>query len=195
MSLELNEIYFDHDKLPAARRPAGSSPYTSSMHVRRNQDYEVDWPEYKKGRPAEISSSKVAYSITQTAGQSVFILTEFVDRSSANTTYEVKADGGGVLGPLNPMLVAFTAGTKSATIRFPLSGRTFEEIGKYAATWSWYYREQGSLDWLDLVTTAHQVLLTFAAPEPPWSSEAYSQHNPWTDLLEVCCEIAQGAAG
>ena len=193
MSLELCEIYFDHDRLPDSRRPVGSSPLTSSLHIRRSQDFEVDWPEYKKSNLNEISESKVAYSITGTAGQAVFILVEFANHSSANTTYEVRADGGGVLGPLNPTPITFSAEATSVKICFPLSGRAFEEIGKFIVTWNWYYREPGSSDWQDLATTVHQVFLTFAAPEQPWSSAAYNQHNPWTDLLEICCEIAQGA--
>ena len=193
MTLELSAIYFDHDKLPTVCRPAGSSPFTSAFHIRKNQDYEVSWPEYQKNILAENSASCAAYSIAETAGQPVFILAQFEDLSPANTIYEVKAEGGGVLGPLSLVPVAFRPGETSVRLRLSLSRRTFAQAGKYSATWSWYYRTQGSADWQGLAVTVHQVYLTCSAPAAPWSHEANSKHNPWTELLDICCEIAQGA--
>jgi hypothetical protein len=159
MTLELSAIYFDHDQLPAARKPAGSSPLSSALHIRRSQDYEVNWPEYEKGNLAQNPVSCAAYSISDTAGQAVFILAQFENLSSTHSTYEVKADGGGILGPINPTPVTFGAGEASVRLGLPLSGRTFEEVGKYSVAWQWYYREQGAAGWHSLAGTEHQVYL------------------------------------
>ncbi len=193
MSLELYEINFDHNRLPESRKPPESNPRTSALHIRRNQDFEIQWPEYKSGDPGEMPESYVAYSITETDGQEVFILAGFEDLSSTNTIYEVKADGGGILGPLNAMQLTFDAGKTRATLRFLLHRRTFEQIGKYDVTWNWCYRKQGEIKWQTLGSTRHRIFLTFAYPEVPWSREAYHRFAPWVELLDICCEIAQGA--
>jgi hypothetical protein len=193
MSLELSKLYFDHDRLPAAHKPAASNPSTSAIHIRRNQDYEISWPEYESGDVEENPASYVAYSIADTSGQAVFVLALFKNSSPANPAYEVKAEGGGVLGPINPAPVTFRAGETCTQLCLPLSERTFAEVGKYPVAWNWYYREQGSADWQRLATTQHQVFLIPSAPELPWSKTAFSKNNPWVELLDICCEIAQGA--
>lgn len=193
MPLVLSEIYFNHNRLTESRKPLGSSPFTSALHIRRNQDLEIPWPEYKAEDLRDISESKIAYSIKDTAGYDVFIFVLLEDLSKTNTTYEVKAEGGGILGELCPTTVVFGRGNPSANATFPLRNRVFEEIGIYDVTWDWYYREQGDSLWKFIDTTHHHVYLTYSAPEMPWSKDAYRKNNPWTELLDICCEISQGA--
>lgn len=193
MSLKLYEIYFDHDKLSELRRPPGSNSFNSAFHIRLNQDFEIPWPEYKKGNLGEKPESYVAYSIKDTFGQDVFILVGFENLSPGNSVYEVKAEGGGILGPLSPMQVTFSAGNNKAYACFPLHGRKFEQIGKYDVTWNWLYRKQGEVSWENLGETKHRIFLTYAHPEAPWSREPYFRFSPWVELLDICCEIAQGA--
>jgi hypothetical protein len=194
MTLELCEIYFDHQKITGRGRPPRSSFYNSALHIRRNQDFEVAWPEYNGKDQVNKPDSLAAYSIVNTTNQDVFIFVRFQKLSNACTSYEIRAEGGGILGELLPTRIDFPSGETSTNACIPLNNRRFEEVGKYAVVWNWFYREESSDTWQFLGTTKHKVYLTYFAPQAPWSAELCNRNNPWTELLEVCCEIAQGAS-
>ncbi len=194
MTLELCDIYFDHQKITGRDRPPRSSVYNSSIHIRRNQDFEVAWPEYNSKDQANKPDSLAAYSIVNTTNQDVFILVRFQNLLNTSAIYEVRAEGGGIMGELSPTRIDFPSGETSTNACIPLNKRRFKEVGKYEAAWNWFYRVDGSNAWQFLGTTKHKVYLTYFTPQAPWSAESCNRNNPWTELLEVCCEIAQGAS-
>jgi hypothetical protein len=183
MTLELKTIEFNHNK---------SSASNSAMNIRRNKDYEVLTPEYDVGKMTKPKNFCAAYAIAETANQKVVIRVKFSNLSSVIKTYEVQATGGGIMGKLDPILVAFS-GTKEVTVNIPLSHRTFQKVGRHDITWEWKYREVGSAQWLKLAITTHRIYLVLAIPPLPWTQKFADKRNPWTDLLDECCVIAEGS--
>lgn len=183
MALALRTIEFNHDP---------NSAVTSAMNIRRNKDFEVLVPEYDSAVPRSPAESCAAYSIADTARQSVFIRVTFgIPAAVGTTTYEVRALGGGVMGPLAPVAVVFADGNTVATVELPLNKRTFSAIGLHDISWRWQVKFKHT--WLDLVGTAHRIYIVLAVPNAPWTQEFADKRNPWTDLLDESCARAAGA--
>jgi hypothetical protein len=181
MSLELTTITFNHDP---------SSTSNSAMNVRRNKDFEIPIPEHDRANPRTPRESSAAYAIAETAETTVFIRVTFRIPSPSNPTYEVQATGGDVLGQLDPIQVLFTELATSQTVDIPLTHKNFTEIGSYDITWQWLYRPVGNPSWQPLTTTSHRIYLVLAVPQSPWTQTFGDKRNPWTDLLNECCQMA-----
>jgi hypothetical protein len=181
MSLELTTITFNHDP---------SSTSNSAMNVRRNKDFEIPIPEHDRANPRTPRESSAAYAIAETAETTVFIRVTFRIPSPSNPTYEVQATGGDVLGQLDPIQVMFTELATSQAVDIPLTHKNFTEIGSYDITWHWLYRPVGSPSWQPLTTTSHRIYLVLAVPQSPWTQTFGDKRNPWTDLLNECCQMA-----
>ena len=179
MALELSSIRFNHD-------PAGAA--TSALNIRRNKDFEVQFPEYDASLARQ--DSRAAYSIADTAHQSVVIRLEFTDNAAAS--YDVRATGGGVLGQIDPFSVTLSA-AGTVTVDVTLDKRSFAAVTREDVTWSWSFRNSGTSAWTPLVTTQHRIYLLLAAPGAPWTQTYADKRNPWTDLLDVVCNLASGA--
>ena len=182
MTLTLKTITFNHD-------PA--DPAVSALNIRRNKDFEVLVPEYDTADPRPAVEQCAAYSIATTAGHPVKVVLSFGLAQPAQVTYEIKAHGGGVLGPLAQFTVAFN-GTVAAVASVPLAARQFHAVGRRDVSWHWHYREQGTAAWLPLGTTSHRIYLLLDLPPAPWTQAFADKRNPWTDLLDECCEVAAG---
>lgn len=193
MTIRLTELIFDHGKLPADYRPPVLAGAAQALHLRKNQDFEIQWPEYQCPNSMPHNPSFAAYPICESAGKAVYILAGFEEISPAGQVYEVKAEGGGVMGPLSPQEVDFSGGRGSLQAVFPLTQRAFEKIGCHSITWSWFYRRRGESSWHAFDLTETQLLLTWAPPASPWSGLPFHRLNPWIDLLKVCCRLAEGA--
>jgi len=176
--LTLLTIRFNHDH---------GSATTSAMNIRRNRDFEVQFPEYDSALPTQ--DSRAAYGIAETAGQKVVVRVEISSTSAGK--FEVKAKGGGVLGRLDPFTVSFNApGTVTVDVR--LNHRSFDAVSRSDTSWSWAFRAAGAAAWTPLVRTRHRIYLLLAVPGAPWTQTYADKRNPWTDLLDFVCAIASG---
>jgi len=183
MALELRTISFNHDVTQAT---------TSALNIRRNKDFEVLVPEYDRSQPRPATEQCAAYAIDATRNQPVFVRCAFSRAGADSAAWEVRANGGGVLGALDPQGVAFAGGAGVATIDMPLAHRSFVSVGRHTVTWQWECRVQGALSWQPLVSTAHCIYLVLSTPPAPWTQTFADRHNPWTDLLDHSCVIAAG---
>ena len=184
MALQLKTITFNHDPLSAS---------TSALNIRRNKDFEVAVPEYDAAIPRTPAESCAAYAKLETTGQNVIIRVGLQIPSAANITYEVKASGGGVLGHLDTVQVAFSGGITDRTVDIPLSHRSFKQVDLMDIVWHWRYRRKGTRRWHFLAQTSHRIYVVLAVPPAPWTQLFADKRNPWTDLLDECCVIAAGS--
>jgi hypothetical protein len=185
MPLTLRIIEFNHDP---------SSASISAMNIRRNKDFEVPVPEYDSTIPRPATESCAAYSIADTERQSVVIRVTFeIPAGEPVTSYEVRAEDGGVMGALAPVTVLFANGATTATVDFLLNSRRFVRIGVHDIPWRWLARTTGADTWAALTTTSHRIYLVLAVPDAPWTQTFADKHNPWTDLLDEACARAAGA--
>lgn len=183
MALTLKAITFNHD-------PASAS--ISAMNIRRNKDFEVPVPEYDAALPRTAAESCAAYAKQETAAQQVVVRVELTRTGGGNPHFEIRAQGGGLLGALDPYAVDFTGGATSATVDVPLLHRDFSRIARQDVTWQWECRQQGSPIWEPMATTSHRIYVVLKVPPAPWTQALADKRNPWTDLLDVCCPIAAG---
>jgi hypothetical protein len=183
MAPQLKTITFNHDPLSAS---------TSALNIRRNKDFEVAIPEYDAAIPRIPAESCAAYAKLETTGQNVIIRARLQIPSAANITYEVKASGGGVLGHLDAVQVAFSGGITDQTVDIPLSHRGFKQVDRMDIVWHWRYRTKGTKKWHFLAKTSHRIYIVLAVPPAPWTQVFADKRNPWTDLLDECCVIAAG---
>src|SRR3989441_8998316 len=109
---------------------------------------------------------------------------------------EIKADGGGVLGSIDPQTVTFTNGVSVPEfVSFELHHHTigidgikFEDI-----TWDWKFRCCGGVEWEPLQTTHHRIYIVLEEPKLPWKQQGFpNDQNPWTEALDYSCVWAAG---
>ena len=184
MPLTLKTITFNHDLFSAN---------TSALNIRRNKDLEIPIPEYDAAAPRTAAESCAAYAKQETTAQNVFVRVEITNTGGGNPHFEVGAQGGGVLGALDPQAVDFTGGAVTKTVDFPLNHRNFGSVIRQDATWNWEFRQQGNPNWSALVNTSHRIYVVLKAPPAPWTQAVGDKRNPWTDLLDFCCVIAGGS--
>lgn len=183
MALALKTVTFNHDPFSAS---------TSALNIRRNKDFEVPVPEYDAAVPRTPAESCATYAKLETTAQPVFVRVELTRTGGGNPHFEVRAQGGGLLGALDAQVVAFTGGTTSQTLDLPLSHRDFSRIAREDVTWQWQFREKGDQNWQPLATTSHRIYVVVKVPPAPWTQGLADKRNPWTDLLDICCQIAAG---
>lgn len=186
MSLHLQSITFNHSL---------TSADTSALNIRKNKDYEILLPEYDTQGLIVPTLTHAAYAIRPTRGKRVFIRMVFSLSTPSMiepVSFTIKADGGGILGKLDPFTVTFASGQQLASLDIPLSHRTFEKVGLHDVTWDWWLETGIVGAWQKLASTRHRIYLLLDLPAAPWSLTYASKTLPWTDLLDHVCRIASG---
>lgn len=78
---------------------------------------------------------------------------------------------------------------------------SMEQVGWHEFRWIWAARLPGEdLPWHPLGDSLHRIYVVLDAPGPdeamwPWLPEADSPLNPWTEVLDIACEMARCARG
>lgn len=181
MAVLLQSITFRHT-------PA--DPTQSAFAIRRNKDFEIPVPEWDLADPVPPVESAAAYAILDTNRGRNVIVRVTLSRTAGETGVEIRATGGGVLGPMGPVSVPFGA-TGQATVDVPLSRPWFSVVGRHDVVWNWSYRTTGQPQWQNLADTGHRIYLTLSPPRAPWSLDPTSAGAAWTDLLDHACVVAQ----
>jgi len=184
MPFSLKTITFNHDLTSAT---------TSALNIRKNKDFETALPEYDSAIARTPQEQCAAYAIASTRNQAAFVRCTFELSPAGTSSFEVKATDGGVLGALDTRTVSFSS-TTTATVDFPLAHRNFFAVGRHDVTWHWWMRARGAKAWQRLVATSHRIYLILDIPTAPWTQTYGDKRNPWTDLLDHACSIADGQA-
>jgi len=184
--LKLVAISFNHDT---------SALTMDAMNVRKNFATAISAPEWTAGKTAP-TDSPAAYAIKETHGQTITVKAKFTISPTSATQAEIKAEGGGVLGALDPQTVAFSGGVSVPEfVSFELRHHTIgnDGIKLEDITWNWKYRCCGGCEWEPLATTHHRIYVVLEEPKLPWKQQpSPSDQNPWTEALDYACVWAGG---
>jgi hypothetical protein len=183
----LTHIKFNHDP---------TSLTTDAFNIRVNATEEVAVPEWQLGLSA-AADSKAAYAIEETTNKTVTIQCRFTISPKQTTTVKVKATGGGLLGPIDPIDVTFVNGISHDTshggdpeyVQIPLRHRSFSRIDRQDIVWRWHYRCPGANWCSPPQLTRHRIYVTLRAPPEPWSQTVPIDY-PWTWALDYAIDGA-----
>ena len=121
------------------------------------------------------TDSPAAYAIKETQGHKITIKAKFtIFPKSAKA--EIKADGGGVLGSIDPQIVTFTNGVSVPEfVSFELHHHTIgnDGIKLEDITWDWKFRCCGGAEWEPLQTTHHRIYVVLEEPRLPWKQSVF----------------------
>lgn len=183
--LKLVAISFNHDS---------SSHSADAMNVRKNFATAISVPEWTVGKTL-ATDSPAAYTIKETQGNKIIIKAKFTCFPKSAKA-EIRADGGGVLGSLDPQIVTFTNGVSVPEfVSFELSHHTIgtDGIKLEDITWDWKFRCCGGTEWEPLQSTHHRVYVVLEEPKLPWKQQGFPDaQNPWTEALDYACAWAAG---
>lgn len=105
---------------------------------------------------------------------------------------------GKLLPDLPPTIVLFNQVGDSGWCRFPLdlSEMAAGGVGVAVTQWTWYYRRAPGLNWTPFDQSVHKSYVVLSTPTAPWSVQPAFPFNPiwpWTEVLDLACEWAEGA--
>ncbi|MDP3770318.1 MAG: hypothetical protein U1A23_04780 [Candidatus Sungbacteria bacterium] len=178
-------ITFNHDT---------SSLTHDALTIRKNFTTNVNIPEWVEGETLS-EQSPAAYAIKETTGNTITIKAKFIIAPPMVTQAEIKADGGGVLGALDPQVVNFAGGISVPEfVPFPLNHHQIGVNGilREDIAWKWKYRCIGEAEWHDMATTNHRIYIILEEPKASWDQIFGTTNNPWTDVLDYSCVWANG---
>src|SRR3984893_7330145 len=176
----------------------GQSPGTvNALSIRQNFTTDVAVPEWVKGKTV-AKSSPVAYSITAGAGKIITIQASFAADPGAPATIDVRADGGGVLGAIDPTTINLQGGV--SVPEFVTLSLEHHQIGssgilKQDIQWDWLYQSTDGT-WVPMGSSAHRVYVVLDTPFLPWLQPPTPPTSvtqlPWVDALDQACVWAGG---
>lgn len=185
-SLKLVAISFNHNT---------TSLTGDAMNIRKNFTQVITAPEWTVG-DSQPTDSPAAYSIKETTGNKITIKAKFTVGSNSVTQAEVRATGGGVLGPLDAQVINLSNGVSVPEfISFELKHHTIGNGGikRDDITWNWEFRCCGGSLWETLATTRHRIYIVLEEPKLPWKQQPSNDNqNPWSDALDHACVWAGG---
>ncbi|KYK31230.1 MAG: hypothetical protein AYK19_04105 [Theionarchaea archaeon DG-70-1] len=183
--IDIEAIKFNHDT---------SSLTSDAMNIRKNKNEDVEIPEWKKGEN-DPKDSPAAYAIKETENEQITIEAKFTIDPPTIKQAKIKAEGGGILGKIEPTVVEFENGvSKPEYVSFELKNHTIGKNGivRKDIEWRWKYICYCDIKWRDMRTTKHRIYVVLEEPPSPWMQAVASDKNPWTDALDKACVIASG---
>jgi hypothetical protein len=185
-AVDVGSVKFNYDPTASA---------VDALSIRKNYTKDVAVPEWTKGKTT-AEQSPAAYSIAAVTGKTITIQARFVVNSSAPVQAQVRADGGGVLGAIDPFTVSFKNGVSDpefVTIQLPHHQLATGGVQRQDIQWTWYYQPSGG-SWTQICVTNHRIYALLSAPQTPWvqSPVLSTTQLPWTDVLDYACQWAQG---
>ena len=196
MTVALKAIVFNHG-LGAGQR------YTLPLCFNERQPVSV--PEWIRGSTSASATAYVRDLLPSVAS----ILAQFVASPDEPRGLEICALSSAsplmpntsqqrLLPNLPPTLVNFTQTGDTGWCVFPLdvSGLASGGVGVSVSQWTWYYRRTPFQAWVPFDLSIHKTYVVLSTPTAPWSVQPASPFNPawpWTDVLDLVCEWAEGA--
>jgi len=186
--MELTGIRFNY---------GASTGTVNALSIRQNFATEVAVPEWVKGKTLP-KSSPVAYSITAVAGKIITIEASFAADPGAPATVDVRADGGGVLGAIDPTTINISGG--ASVPEFVALSLAHHQIGpsgilKQDIQWDWFYKSTDGT-WVSMGSSSHRIYVVLDTPFLPWLQPPTPTTSltqlPWVDALDQACVWAGG---
>jgi hypothetical protein len=186
--MELTGIKFNYSQ---------STGTVNALSIRQNFTTGVAVPEWVKGKTL-AKSSPAAYSITAVAGKIITIQASFAADPGAPATVDVRADGGGVLGAIDPTTINISGGV--SVPEFVTLTLAHHQIGpsgilKQDIQWDWFYKSTDGT-WVAMGSSSHRVYVVLDTPFLPWlqppTPPASVTQLPWVDALDQVCVWAAG---
>ena len=172
-----------------------STGTVNALSIRQNFTTDVAVPEWVKGKTLP-KSSPVAYSITAVAGKIITIQASFAADPGAPAAIDVRADGGGVLGAIDPTTINIGASVPE----FVTLSLAHHQIGpsgilKQDIQWYWFYKSTEGT-WVSMGSSSHRVYVVLDTPFLPWLQPPTPPTSvtqlPWVDALDQACVWAGG---
>lgn len=209
MSIQLEAIKFNHD-------PNGAS--VDALNIRRNASTFVTIPEWQRNVSVNPEDSPAAYSIKETAGQTITIQAQFRRLNPQIQSVDIraldnqvipnqlgclgliayllgvlwKALFGNVLGEVQARTVTFNADLSAfETFQLKNTKLASNAVSKRTTEWQWQYKLPNSNTWTNFQLSRHRVYVLLETPKPPWQQAPYNSGNvqlPWTEVLDYACE-------
>jgi len=186
--MELTGIKFNYGQGPGT---------VNALSIRQNFTTDVAVPEWVKGKTL-AKSSPVAYSITAVAGKIITIQASFAADPGAPATVDVRADGGGVLGAIDPTTISLNGG--ASVPEFVTLSLAHHQIGpsgilKQDIQWDWFHKSTDGT-WVSMGSSSHRVYVVLDTPFLPWLQPPTPPTSvtqlPWVDALDQACVWAGG---
>src|SRR5260221_5703394 len=186
--MELTGIKFNYGQ---------STGTVNALSIRQNFTTGVAVPEWVKGKTLP-KSSPAAYSITAVAGKIITIQASFAADPGAPATVDVRADGGGVLGAIDPTTINISGG--ASVPEFVTLSLAHHQIGpsgilKQDVQWDWFYKSTDGT-WVSMGSSSHRLYVVLDTPFSPWlqppTPAASVTQLPWVDALDQACVWAAG---
>ncbi len=198
---EYNERPSSCDPLPTVTLAAIKFNYDTgnkgldAINIRENYTTPVTIPEWQPGN-INAADSPAAYSIKETSGKTVSVQVKFNIDTKSDTSLQIQATGGGILGAIDPVTVTFKNGVSDPEyVTIPLSHLNIAGggINKADISWVWQYQPSGG-SWTTMATTNHRIYVVLESPNLPWTPDELPSDTqvPWTDVLDFACDWANG---
>ena len=169
----------------------------NALSIRQNFSTGVAVPEWVKGKTTP-KSSPVAYSIAAVGGKIITIKARFATEPGTPATVEVRADGGGVLGAIDPTTIQVSGGASVppfVTLSVPHHQIGPSGILKQDIQWDWFYKGVDGT-WVSMGSSLHRVYVVLDTPFSPWvqppTPPVSMTQLPWVDALDYACLWAGG---
>jgi hypothetical protein len=174
-----------------------STGEASALAIRQNFSTGVAVPEWVKGKTLP-KSSPAAYSITAVTGKIITIQASFAADPAGPAAVEVRADGGGVLGAIDPTTISVSEGVSVppfVTLKLPHHQIGPSGILRQDMQWDWFYRATDGT-WVSMGSSSHRIYAVLDTPSLPWlqppTPPASETQLPWADALDQACLWAAG---
>jgi hypothetical protein len=154
----------------------------SALPLRDDRFYALATPVWTQAIGV-ASAPAVLYAADAVVTQAPVVLAEFAAANTFSGAVKAYATGGGVLGPIAPTSIAFTAGV-AATTALSISAHNMSRIGRHDVKWNWYYVEPSSGSPVSMGQSRHAVYVVLSAPKAPWTVSAPAPTNPWRNALD-----------
>jgi hypothetical protein len=185
--MELNGIRFNYSP---------GTDAVNALSIRQNFTATVATPEWVKGNTVP-QSSPAAYAITAVAGKVITIQASFAVNPGEPVTVDIRADGGGVLGAIDPTTLNVSGASGPQFVTLSLAHHRIGPSGilRQDIQWDWFCKATDGT-WTPIGSSSHRIYVVLDTPSLPWLQSqippASSTQLPWADALDHACLWAAG---
>ncbi len=186
--MELRAIKFNHSL---------NTDAVNALSIRQNAVDAIGLPEWVKGKTLP-KSSPAAYSIRAVVGKIITIQASFAADLGEPSTVEIRAEGGGILGPIKSTAINMRGGVSVPEfVTLELGNHRIGPSGilRQDITWEWFYKAADGT-WVSMGNSSHRIYVVLDAPFLPWlqppTPDASLSQLPWVDALDYACLWADG---
>jgi hypothetical protein len=177
--------------------PSTGQGGTNAVSIRQNFAAAVTVPEWVKGKSLP-KDSPAAYAITAVANKIITIEASFTADPSGPATVDIRADGGGVLGSIDPTTIKMSGGAsvpEFVALNLPHHKIGASGILRQDIQWDWFYQATAGT-WVSMGSSSHRIYVILDIPFLPWlqppAPPGSETQLPWVDALDRACLWAAG---